>query len=189
MNQNERKQWLERPANESLSYKLKIAAWILSSVVLLLVVLMQRIKIDLPEGWSTMALPPFHAGVNAVVSVLLVISLLAIKLDRVRMHRASMMLAMALSVVFLLSYVAYHITNEPTQYGGEGAARAIYFLLLITHIVLAAVSLPFILFTFIAAWTNRFDDHRRLARWVYPMWLYVVVTGPVCYLMLKPYYN
>jgi putative membrane protein len=95
---------------------------------------------------------------------------------------------MGFSVVFLLSYVVYHMTNDPTRYQGDGMARMIYFLLLISHIIFAAVSLPFILFTFIAAWTNRFDDHRRLARWVYPMWLYVAVTGPICYLMLRPYY-
>lgn len=189
MSRDERRQWLERPAKHELSRKLKALAWILSSVVLLMVVLMQKIRIPLPEGWSTMALPPFHAGVNVMVAVLLMMSLLAIKMGRVRMHRATMMLSMALSVVFLLSYVAYHMTNDPTRYEGEGIARAVYFFLLISHIIFAAVSLPFILFTFIAAWTNRFEDHRRLARWVYPMWLYVVVTGPICYIMLRPYYG
>jgi putative membrane protein len=99
-----------------------------------------------------------------------------------------MVFAMFLSVLFLLSYVAYHMTNDPTRYGGTGAMRTVYFLLLITHIVSAAVSLPFILFTFIAGWTNRFAAHRKLARWVFPLWLYVAVTGPVCYWMLKPYY-
>jgi len=188
MSGDERGQWRCRPANEALSRKLQAVAWVLSTVVLILVVLMQRIKLGLPEGWSTQALPPFHAAVNALVALLLVVSLGAIKFGRVRLHRATMMAAMGLSVVFLLSYVAYHMTNEPTRYGGEGPARILYFLLLISHILFAAVSLPFILFTFIAAWTNRFSVHRRLARWVYPMWLYVAVTGPVCYWMLRPYY-
>ena len=189
MSRNERREWLARPANEELSRKLKTVAWVLSSAVLILVVLMQKIRIPLPEGWSTMALPPFHATVNALVGVLLIISLMAIKAGKVRLHRSTMLAAMGFSVVFLLSYVAYHMTNDPTKYGGEGIARILYFILLITHIVFAAVSLPFILFTFIAAWTHHFDDHRRLARWVYPMWLYVAVTGPVCYLMLRPYYG
>lgn len=188
MKHSERSEWLARPANEELSRKLKAVAWVLSSVVLLLVVLMQRIRIPLPDGWSTMALPPFHASVNALVALLLLVSLVAIKLGKVRLHRATMVAAMGFSVVFLLSYVAYHMTNEPTRYGGEGTGRVVYFVLLITHIILAAVSLPFILFTFIAAWTNRFEAHRGLARWVYPMWLYVAVTGPVCYWMLRPYY-
>lgn len=188
MKTDERARWLARPANEALYRTLKALAWALSSAVLILVVLMQKIRIPLPEGWSTMALPPFHAGVNALVALLLVVSLGAIKFGRVRLHRATMLAAMGFSVVFLLSYVAYHMTNDPTRYGGEGADRLVYYALLITHILLAAVSLPFILFTFIAAWTNRFETHRRLARWVYPMWLYVAVTGPVCYWMLRPYY-
>lgn len=185
---DERSAWLSRVPNEALAKKLGIVAWIVSALVLVLVVCMQKIRIPLPEGWSTMGLPPFHAAVNAVVAVLLIVSLVCIKLGKVRLHRATMMAAMGFSIVFLLSYVAYHMTNDPTRYGGEGTARLVYFVLLITHILLAAVSLPFILFTFIAAWTNRFTVHRRLARWVFPMWLYVTVTGPVCYWMLKPYY-
>jgi putative membrane protein len=184
----ERTLWLARPAQESLSKKLGIVAWILTTLILLLVVAMQKIRLPLPEGWTTDFLPPFHATVNGVAAVVLLVSVIFIKLGQVKLHRATMVLAMFLSVLFLLSYVAYHITNDPTRYGGEGAARTAYFLLLITHIVSAAVSLPFILFTFIAGWTNRFAAHRRLARWVFPLWLYVAVTGPICYWMLKPYY-
>lgn len=186
---NERSDWLARPANAALSSKLKVIAWVISAVVLIMVVLMQKIRIPLPDGWSTMALVPFHASVNALVGVLLIISLVAIKMGRVTIHRSTMMLAMFFSVVFLVSYVVYHTTNDPTRYGGEGIGRIIYLLLLITHIIFAAISLPFILFTFIAAWTHHFTVHRRLARWVYPMWLYVALTGPVCYLMLRPYYE
>ena len=149
---------------------------------------MQKIRLPLPEGWSTGFLPPFHAAVNALGALVLVVSLIAIKHGKVRLHRATMVVAMGLSVLFLLSYVAYHLTNDPTRYGGTGPLRTVYFILLITHIIFAAVSLPFILFTFIAGWTNRFAAHRRLARWVFPMWLYVAITGPVCYWMLRPYY-
>ena len=187
--ESERKQWLTREPQEALSKKLGTAAWILSTVVLLLVVAMQKIKLPLPEGWSTAFLPPIHAGLNAVAAVVLLISVICIKLGNVRMHRATMVLAMMLSVLFLLSYVAYHMTNDPTKYGGVGTMRTVYFLLLVTHIVSAAVSLPFILFTFIAGWTNRFAAHRKLARWVFPMWLYVAITGPICDWMLKPYYG
>ena len=186
---DERRQWLARPPREELAKKLGVATWIFSAIVLVLVVCMQKIRLPLPDGWSTTGLPPFHAGVNAAVALTLMVSLVAIKLGKVRLHRATMVAAMLLSVVFLLSYVAYHITNDPTRYGGEGPARTVYFVLLITHILSAAVSLPFILFTFIAGWTNRFTAHKRLARWVYPLWLYVAVTGPVCYLMLRPYYQ
>lgn len=185
---SERSEWLSRPANEELARKLRVVAWILSAVVLLLVGVMQRVRLPLPDGWDTSMLPPFHAAVNGLGAVVLIASLIFIKQGKVALHRAMMMVAMGLSVLFLLSYVAYHITNDPTKYGGEGAMRTVYFILLITHIVSAAVSFPFILFTFIAAWTNRFTAHRKLARWVYPLWLYVAVTGPVCYIMLRPYY-
>lgn len=185
----ELKQWLSRAPQEALSRKLGVAAWILSAVVLLLVVAMQKIKLPLPDGWTTSFLPPIHAGINALAAVVLLVSLIFIKLGNVKLHRATMVLAMILSVLFLLSYVAYHMTNDPTKYGGEGIMRTTYFILLITHITFAAVSLPFILFTFIAGWTNRFTAHRKLARWVFPLWLYVAITGPICYWMLKPYYG
>jgi putative membrane protein len=184
----ERKQWLARAPQEALSRKLGAAAWILSTVVILLVVMMQKIKLPLPEGWSTAALPPFHALLNSLVAVCLVAALTFIKLGKVHLHRASMVLAMSLSVLFLLSYVLYHTTSDPTRFGGVGTVRTVYFALLISHILFAAVSLPFILFTFIAGWTNRFTAHRKLARWVFPLWLYVALTGPICYWMLRPYY-
>ncbi|GAA5484431.1 DUF420 domain-containing protein [Haloferula sargassicola] len=185
---SERAEWLGRPADEALASKLKVAAWIVSAVVLLLVAAMQRIRLDLPEGWNTGFLPPFHAAVNALAGLVLVVALGFIRRGRVAAHRAAMLVAVGLSVLFLLSYVAYHMTNDPTRYGGQGLMRGVYFFLLITHIVTAAVSFPPILFTLIAALTNRFQAHRRLARWVFPLWLYVAVTGPVCYLMLRPYY-
>jgi putative membrane protein len=185
----ERKQWLSCPPQEELAKKLGIGAWFFSAVVILLVVGMQKIRLPLPNGWSTACLPPFHAAVNAAVAVFLIVSLISIKLGKVRLHRATMVTAMLLSIVFLLSYVAYHMTTHPTRYGGEGILRTVYFVLLITHILFASVSLPFILFTFIAGWTNRFTVHKRLARWVFPLWLYVAVTGPLCYLMLRPYYG
>jgi putative membrane protein len=185
----ERKQWLTREPQEKLSNQLGIAAWILSAAVLLVVVLMQKIKLPLPEGWSTSFLPPLHAGINALAAVVLLISVICIKLGKVKLHRATMVFAMFLSVLFLLSYVTYHLTHDQTRYGGVGTMKVIYRSLLLTHILSAAVSLPFILFTFIAGWTNRFTAHRRLARWVFPLWLYVAVTGPICYWMLKPYYS
>ncbi|TAG07660.1 MAG: DUF420 domain-containing protein [Verrucomicrobia bacterium] len=185
---SERATWLKRPPNSELSRKLRTAAWIVSTLILLLVVAMEKIRIPLPDGWSTHMLPPIHAGINALGAVVLLVAVIFVKVGNIRAHRACMVFAMFLSVLFLLSYVAYHITNDPIRFGGQGMERTIYFALLISHIVLAAVSLPFILFTFIAGWTNHFSTHRKLARWVFPMWLYVAVTGPVCYWMLRPYY-
>jgi putative membrane protein len=199
---DERKQWLSRAPQEQLSKKLGVAAWILTALILGLVGLMRRVKIPLPDGVSLSFLPPFHAAVNAAAAVVLVVALVAVLKGRIGLHRKMIMAAMGLSVLFLLSYVAYHFTSNEVKFGDVnldgivdeselatvGGTRVAYLLLLISHIVLAAVSLPFILFTFIAGWTNRFAAHRRLARWVFPVWLYVAVTGPVCYWMLRPYY-
>jgi putative membrane protein len=200
--QNERTQWLARPPLEDLSRKLGVTAWILTAAVLALVGLMRRVKIPLPDGVSLSFLPPFHAAVNAVAALVLVAALIAVLKGRIALHRRMMMVAMGLSVLFLLSYVAYHFTSNEVKFGDlnldgyvdaaeqarVGGLRTVYLVILFSHIVLAAVSLPFILFTFIAGLTNRFAVHRKLARWVFPMWLYVAVTGPVCYWMLRPYY-
>lgn len=185
---DELKQWLTRAPNEALSKKLGITAWILTAAVLGLVVLMRSTKIPLPEGWSFSFLPPVHALLNSLVAVSLVGALVAVKQGKITLHRNLILLAMGLSVLFLLCYVAYHFTTPETRFPPGAPLRGLYLILLISHITLAAVSLPFILFTFIAGWTNRFTAHRRLARWVFPLWLYVAVTGPVCYWMLKPYY-
>ena len=199
---DERAQWLSRPPREELSKKLGIAAWILKAAILVLVGLMRRVKIPLPDGVDLSFLPPFHAAVNATAAVVLVIAFIAVTKGRIALHRRMIMMAMGLSVLFLLSYVAYHFTSNEVKFGDMnldgvvdaaekarvGGMRTVYLLLLASHIILAAVSLPFILFTFIAGWTNRFTAHRKLARWVFPLWLYVAVTGPVCYWMLRPYY-
>ena len=185
---NEKKEWLSRPAREDLSKKLGIVAWVLTAVVLGLVGLMRTVRIPLPEGVSFSFLPPVHAVLNSLVAVALLVAIVAIKQGKVKLHRSAIFAAMGFSIAFLLCYVAYHFTTEETRYGGTGAMKGVYLFLLLTHIVLAGISLPFILFTFISGWTNRFAAHRRLAKWVFPMWLYVAVTGPICYLMLKPYY-
>lgn len=199
---DERAQWLARAPREDLSKKLGVAAWILTAAVLILVGLMRRVKIPLPDGVSLSFLPPFHAAVNALAAVVLIIAFIAVVKGRIALHRRMIMAAMGLSVLFLLSYVAYHFTSNEVKFGDAnldgvvdaaelakvGSMRAFYLVLLISHIVLAGVSLPFILFTFIAGFTNRFAAHRRLARWVFPIWLYVAITGPVCYWMLRPYY-
>lgn len=188
--QDERRAWLSRAPQEALSKKLTLVAWILTGAVLILVGLMRRpeLRIPLPDGLSFTFLPPVHAALNTLVSIALVVAIVAVKRGNITLHRNAIYGAMGLSIAFLLCYVAYHFTTEETRYGGTGLLRGIYFFLLITHIVLAGVSLPCILITFIAGFTNRFAAHRRLARWVFPLWLYVAVTGPVCYLMLRPYY-
>lgn len=188
--------------NIQLSKRLNAWAWIVTGAVLLLVGLMRRVKIPLPDGWDFSFLPPFHASLNALTAIVLVFALYFIKQKNVQMHRRMIYVAMTLSVMFLLSYVAYHFTTPETLFGDAnhdgvvsvaekaalGSARTVYLVLLLSHITLAALTLPFILFTFIRAYTNQFERHRKMARWVFPLWLYVAITGPICYWMLMPYY-
>lgn len=173
-------------AQVQLEKKLNNIAYIISAAVLLLVGLMRKYKIDL--GIDFGFLPPLHAGLNAITALILVTALYFIKNGKVEAHRKAIYAAMLTSALFLLSYVLYHFTTPETKFGGTGSIRYVYFFLLITHITLAALSLPFILLTFNRAYTGQFNRHKKLARWVFPIWLYVAVTGPVCYLMLMPYY-
>ena len=145
-------------------------------------------QIHIPTSIDFSFLPPFHATLNALAALVLLAALYFIKNKNIKAHRQSIYFAMGLSILFLLSYVIYHLTTPETKFGGEGTIRYVYFFFLITHVVLAAVILPFILFTFIRAYTGQIERHRKMAKWVYPLWLYVAITGPICYLMLRPYY-
>lgn len=175
-----------REPNLRLAKKLNTAATIVSVIVVALVVVMRRIHFD--TGIDFSFLPPLHATLNALAAVALICSFYFIKNKNVEAHRKANFLALGLSVLFLLSYVVYHTTTEATKFGGEGTIRYVYFFFLITHVILAAISLPFILFTFIRGYTGQVKKHRKMAKWVFPIWLYVAITGPICYLMLMPYY-
>lgn len=175
------------PPNLALAKKLNTWAWILSVLVFLLVVGMRRIKID--TGIDFSFLPAVYSALNGIVAILLIIALVAIKRGNAKAHRKFTTAAMVGSVLFLLGYVLYHITTPETLYCGVGAIRYVYFFLLITHIILAAVILPFILFTFIRAYTNQFEKHKKMAKWVFPFWLYVAITGPILYMFLSPCYK
>ena len=173
--------------NLALAKKLNVVAWILTGAVLILVGLMRRVKIDLGVDFSF--LPPVHASFNVVVAIALLFALYFIKNKNIEAHRKAIYTAMFFSFLFLLSYVAYHFTTEETTFCKEGTIRTVYFVFLISHIVLAGISLPFILFTFIRGFTNQVERHKKLARWVWPVWFYVAVSGPICYFMLKPCYT
>ena len=175
--------------NLLLAARLKVVIWVVTAAVLVLVGLMQQVKIDLPEGVDLSFLPAVHAIINSSVVALLIAALLFVKRGNVVAHQRAISFALGLSVLFLLCYVSYHFTNDATRYGGEGLLRFVYLILLISHIVLAAVSFPFILLTWMYAYTNQIQQHRWLAKMVFPVWLYVAATGPICYLMLRPYYE
>lgn len=185
---SERMRYLGKPSNDELSRKLMKVVWILTIVVLGIVASMRRIKLPLPEGVDLGFLPAVNAGLNSTVALFLILALIAVLKGRITLHRALMSGAVTLSVLFLLCYVAYHITTGETSYGGDGWQKTVYYFVLATHVILAAVSFPFILMTYVYALTNQFGRHKRLSRRIYPIWLYVAVTGPIVYLMLKPYY-
>jgi putative membrane protein len=139
-------------------------------------------------GTDVSMLPALNAVINGTVSVLLITGVWFIKNGKQQQHRACMIAAFGLSALFLVSYVIYHSATESTPYGGEGWIRTVYFIILLTHIVLAAAILPLILITLSRALSKRFDKHRKIARITFPLWLYVSVTGVIVYLMISPYY-
>ena len=134
-------------------------------------------------------LPPIYAAINAFTAVLLCVAFVAVMKKKLKLHELCMKLAIFCSCVFLLMYVAYHMTAESTKFGGEGAIRCVYFTVLISHILLSAIIVPMVLITFSRALSKRFDAHKKLARYTFPIWLYVAVSGVVVYLMISPYYQ
>ncbi len=159
---------------------------VLSVVIPLAVALLFRVKI---EGYDFSFLPPIYASINGLTAILLLVGLWAIRSGHREWHERIMKTCIALSASFLLMYVAYHMTSDSTSYGGEGAIKYIYFFILITHILLSVAVVPMVLFTFSRALSGNFEKHRALARFTFPIWLYVAVTGVVVYLMISPYYQ
>ena len=133
-------------------------------------------------------LPPIYATINGLTAVVLIIAVTAIKNNKRKLHENLMKTAIALSVSFLLMYIAYHMTSDSTKFGGEGAIKYIYYFILITHIVLSIAVIPFVLITYVRAITNNFERHKKIARVTFPLWLYVAITGVVVYVMISPYY-
>lgn len=133
-------------------------------------------------------LPPIYATTNGFTAVLLVAAVIAIKNGKRKLHERLMTTAIALSVAFLVMYVAYHMTADSTKFGGEGTIKYVYFFILFTHIVLSIAIIPMVLITYVRALAKNFDKHKKIARITFPIWLYVAVTGVVVYLMISPYY-
>ena len=144
-------------------------------------------KTAIPE-W-VFFLPKFNAIVNGTCSVLLLISLYFIKKQDIDSHKKTNILTFILSSLFLVSYIIFHATGIKTTYGGSGFIRTVYYFILITHIILAAVVLPLVLFSFQKGLQMEVIAHKKLVRWTYPIWLYVTVTGVIVYLMISPYYT
>ncbi len=181
----------------------KLLIGIFSVVVLVAVTFLSKftLVVELPFDKHIFAL--VNALLNATVAVLLIAALVAVKQQKYAVHKNIMLIALLLSVLFLVSYIAHHLFAGETKFGDTdhdglvsaaeiavvGNTRSFYFILLATHIILAATSLPFILFTAYRGLTGEFENHKKIARRIWPIWFYVAVTGPLVYMMIKPYYN
>jgi putative membrane protein len=176
--------------NSNLEKKFKTPIILVSIIIPVAVVLLFSIRLkDFGINVAPLSfLPPIYATINGITAALLVSAVVAIKKGNRAIHEKLMTSAIICSVVFLLMYVAYHMTADPTKFGGEGAIKYVYYFLLLTHIALSVTIIPLVLFTYIKALAGQFDNHKKLAKITFPLWLYVAVTGVVVYLMIAPYY-
>lgn len=172
--------------------ELKYRKWIilLSVAIPLVVAILFGVKLkDFGYNVEPLSfLPPIYATINGITAVLLMAAVWAIKNGKRQLHENLMKFAIACSVAFLGMYVAYHMTADSTKFGGEGIIKYVYYFILITHILLSIIIIPFVLITYVRALAERFDKHAKLARITYPLWLYVAITGVIVYLMISPYY-
>lgn len=158
---------------------------VLSIAIPVVVAILFGVKID---AELPVFLPPIYACVNAATALVLVFAFIAIQNKKVKLHETLMKFAIGLSLLFLVMYVAYHMTSDSTKYGGEGFIRVVYYFILITHILLSVVVIPFVLITYVRAITNNIEKHRKIAKITFPLWLYVAVSGVVVFIMISPYY-
>lgn len=156
---------------------------ILSIAIPIVVAALFGIKI--PNVEPLTFLPPIYASINALTAIVLVTAFWAITNKKIKLHQRLMQFAILLSVVFLIMYVAYHMTSDSTKYGGEGVMKYVYYVILITHIIMSIVVIPFVLITYVRAITNNFEKHKKIARITFPLWLFVAVSGVVVFIDRK----
>ena len=162
---------------------------VLSLAVPLVVVLLMNLDTRTNLlGMDVGTFPFFHAVINGMTAILLFTGYLLIKAQKRLLHRNVMISAFVLSAVFLVSYVISKISHEPVPFEGEGVMRPIYFFILISHIVLSGVIIPLVLFTMYRGLTGQYDKHRKIAKWTFPIWMYVAITGVLVYIFMYPYY-
>jgi putative membrane protein len=182
--------------------KAHILIWIFSAIVFLAVTILDKITLDVNLGFNPHIFAMLSAGVNSIVSVLLVVGLLFVKQKKYQLHKNTMMFTMALSVLFLVFYIAHHLFTGETKYGDinhdgllsddeislAGTMRYVYYVIISTHVILAGIVMPFVLYSAYRGLTGEFSLHKKLVRYTFPIWLYVAVTGVIVYLMISPYY-
>ena len=172
----------EKVLDEKKYNKLIIA---LSIIIPVAVAILFGIKIDLE---LPVFLPPIYATINAITALILILAVVQIKKGNRQGHEKLIKFAIVLSVLFLVLYVLYHMTSDSTPFGGEGAIKYIYYFILLTHILLSIVVIPFVLITYVRGITNNIEKHKKIAKITFPLWLYVAVTGVIVYVMISPYY-
>lgn len=165
----------------------KYNKWIvvLSIAIPLVVAILFGVKID---AELPVFLPPIYAGINAITSLVLIFAFLAVKNKNIVLHKKLMKTAIVLSALFLVLYVAYHMTSDSTKFEGEGTIKYVYYTVLISHILLSIIVIPFVLITFVRGITNDIERHKKIAKFTFPLWLYVAVSGVLVYIMISPYY-
>ncbi|MDC3312853.1 DUF420 domain-containing protein [Flavobacteriaceae bacterium] len=171
--------------NHSNEKKYNKVIVILSVAIPLAVAALFGVKIDLELPFF---LPPIYATINAITALVLIMAYVAIVNKKIKLHQRLMQTAIALSLIFLVMYVLYHMTSDSTKFGGEGVIKSTYYIILITHIILSVIVIPFVLITYVRAITNNIERHKKIARITFPVWLYVAVSGVLVYLMISPYY-
>jgi putative membrane protein len=170
----------------------RLFIWIVSIVIFVAVAFLNKVKFfqGVDFGFDVHYLAMFNAIVNGTVSVLLVWALIAVKNKNFVLHKRLMLTAILLSVLFLVSYIGHHLLADETKYGGaKDWLMYTYYFVLLTHIVLATIILPFILFTAYRSLTGEYEKHKKLAKYTWPLWLYVSITGVLVYLFISPYYT
>ncbi len=177
-------------AQANVNQENKYNKWIvaLSICIPVVVAILFTVKIPIPGVERLGFLPPIYATINGLTAIILVTAVIQIKKGNRKTHEVLMKTAIGLSVLFLVMYIAYHMTSESTPYRGEGSIRILYYFILITHILLSILVIPLVLITYVRALSKRFDKHKKIAKITFPIWLYVAVTGVIVYIMISPYY-
>ena len=176
--------------NTTIDKKYNTLIVLVSIVIPVVVAILFNVKLkDLGYDVEPLSfLPPIYATINGITAVVLIAAVLAIKKGNRKLHERLMTFAIALSLAFLVMYVAYHMTSDSTKFGGDGAIRLVYFGLLISHIILSIAVIPLVLISYVRALAAKFDQHKKIAKITFPIWLYVAVTGVIVYIMIAPYY-
>jgi putative membrane protein len=175
--------------NQSKGNQLQFKGLIIATSVLIPVVVAILFRFRIEGVKPLTFLPPIYAAINGYTAIILLIALWAIKNRKITLHEQLMKTAIGLSLAFLVMYVIYHLTSDPTPFGGEGWIKTVYYFILVSHILLSVAIIPLVLISYVRAISQQFTSHRKIARITFPIWLYITITGVIIYLMISPYYG